>query len=99
MEETKIEAKPLKWVDDRERRNAYHQAYYQKRKAERPPPPPRKACLVDWSNPAEVAALKKVYAAKQVECEVCEKSVKACSITHHRRSKRHLLAVALWLKG
>ncbi len=105
MEETTTTTPPttpvLKWDEDRERRRAYHKAYYQAHKAARPPPPPKekKKCLVDWSNPAEVAALKKVYAQKEVKCEACDRSFQACSITHHNRSKYHLLAVARWLKG
>jgi hypothetical protein len=102
MEETQEPKAPAKkWNEDPERRKAYHVAYYQWRKAARPPvlPKPKKKCLIDWNNPVEVAALKKTYAQKEVECEVCKKTVHACSITHHRRSQRHLLAVALWLKG
>jgi hypothetical protein len=100
-EQSQEPTKALKWNDDKERRRTYHNKYYQKRKATRSlqPPPPKKKGLVDWNNPLEVAALKRTYAQKEVECEACKKTVHACSITHHRRSKRHLLAVALWLKG
>ncbi len=104
--ETQEEAKvTLKWDEDRERRRAYHAAYHQIRKATRPKQPPstakkpKKKGLIDWNNPVEVAALKRTYAVKQVECEVCKKSVHACSLTHHRRSRKHNLAVGLWLKS
>jgi hypothetical protein len=98
-----ISAPPLRWVDDVVRRRAYHNAYYQKRKAARPPteakPKKKKEHTVcDWSNPVEVRALKKKYAVKEVECPACKRVVRACSITHHRRSKFHHLAVARWLE-
>ncbi len=88
--------KKVRWVDDLERRRAYHNAYYQKRKAARPPAEKKKG-VCDWTNPEEVRALKKKYAEKKFICTACKKSVRACSTTHHRRSKTHLQAVARWL--